>query len=120
MLILLDSNRGGIKPGALQVRHEYRLYPVVDQIADKVCATMQIHQGLPSSREKDLVDLVVLAVTQNVDGTALGLAISTEAGRRLMEPIDQFVVPSNWGRRYSKLAKPGPLLHRLRNRRPRS
>jgi Nucleotidyl transferase AbiEii toxin, Type IV TA system len=90
------------------VRHEYRLYPVVDQIADKVCATMQTYHDRPSSREKDLVDLVVLAVTQNVDGTALGLAISTEAGRRMMEPFDHFVVPDDWGRRYSKLAKPVP------------
>jgi hypothetical protein len=90
------------------IRHEYRLYPVVDQIADKVCATMQTYHERPSSREKDLVDLVVLAVTQKVDGTALGLAISTEARRRLMEPIDYFVVPKDWGRRYSKLAKPVP------------
>lgn len=90
------------------VRHAYRLYPVVDQIADKVCATMQTYHDRPSSREKDLVDLVVLAVTQNVDGTALGLAISTEARRRLMKPFDQFVVPNDWGRRYSKLAKPVP------------
>jgi hypothetical protein len=90
------------------VRHEYRLYPVVDQIADKVCATMQTYHDRPSSREKDLVDLVVLAVTQNVDGTDLGLAISTEARRRLMEPFDQFVVPNDWGRRYSELAKPVP------------
>ena len=90
------------------VRHEYRLYPVVDQIADKVCATMQTYHDRPSSREKDLVDLVLLAVTQNVDGTALGLAISTGVRRHLMEPFDHFVVPNNWGRRYSKLAKPVP------------
>ena len=69
---------------------------------------MQTYHDRPSSREKDLVDLVVLAVTQNVDGTALGLAISTEARRRLMEPFDYFVVPNDWGRRYSKLAKPVP------------
>jgi len=87
------------------VRHEYRLYPVVDQIADKVCAIMQTYHERPSSREKDLA---VLAVTQNVDGTALGIAISTEARRRLMEPFDHFAVPSDWGRRYAKLAKPVP------------
>lgn len=38
----------------------YRLYPVVNQIADKVCATLALYSGSPSSREKDLVDLVVL------------------------------------------------------------
>jgi len=76
--------------------------------APVVCATMQTYHERPSSREKDLVDLVVLAVTQNVDGTALGIAISTEARRRLMEPFDHFAVPSDWGRRYAKLAKPVP------------
>ena len=32
------------------VRHEYRLYPVVNQIADKVCTTMQTYHDRPSSR----------------------------------------------------------------------
>lgn len=61
-----------------------------------------------SSREKDLVDLVVFAVTQDVDGTALGHAITTEARRRKMTPISQFTVPSTWGATYAKLAKPIP------------
>jgi len=90
------------------VRYDYRLYPVVDQIADKVCATMQTYHDRPSSREKDLVDLVVLAATQIVDGNDLALAISTEAHRRAMDPFDRFVVPNDWGRRYKKLAKPVP------------
>lgn len=37
-----------------------------------------------SSREKDLVDIVVLAVTQDVDGAALALAITTEVRLRKM------------------------------------
>jgi Nucleotidyl transferase AbiEii toxin, Type IV TA system len=90
------------------VHHEYRLYPLVDQIADKVCATMKTYGDRPSSREKDLVDLVVLAVTQDVDGTALGVAISTEERRRQMEPFDHFVVPNEWGRGYGRLAKSVP------------
>ncbi|SFJ13151.1 Nucleotidyl transferase AbiEii toxin, Type IV TA system [Nocardioides psychrotolerans] len=90
------------------IRHEYRVYPVVDQIADKVCATMQTYRDRPSSREKDLVDLVVLAVTQNVDGTALGFAIASEARRRQMEPFEHFTVPSTWGTRYAKLSKSVP------------
>ncbi len=60
------------------VSHRYRLYPVVDQIADKVCATMTQYNERASSREKDLVDLVVLATTQDVDGTALRVAIVAE------------------------------------------
>ncbi len=53
--------------------NRYRLYPVVDQIADKVCATMSDYDGRPSSREKDLVDIIVFAVTQDIDGAALNL-----------------------------------------------
>jgi hypothetical protein len=90
------------------VSHEYRLYPVVNQIADKVCATVQTYRDRPSSREKDLVDLVVLAVTQDIDGTGLGIAISTEAQRRRMEPFDRLVVPDEWGRRYAELARSVP------------
>ena len=88
--------------------NRYRLYPVVDQIADKVCATMADYDGRPSSREKDLVDIVVFAVTQDVNGTALSLAIESERRRRRMEPFERFVVPSTWGTGYMKQSKPVP------------
>lgn len=90
------------------VSHRYRLYPVVDQIADKVCATMFDFDSGPSSREKDLVDLVVFAVTQHIDGAALSLAIDTERRRRKMEHFGKFVVPSTWGIGYANLSKPVP------------
>lgn len=84
---------------------EYRLYPVVDQIADKVCATMQRYGDRASSREKDLVDIVVLAVTHEIDGTALTRAITTELSRRGMDSIERFIVPTEWGPAYEKLAR---------------
>lgn len=90
------------------VSHQYRLYPVVDQIADKVCATMTEYNERTSSREKDLVDLVVFATTQDIDGAALRIAITTEARRRQMEPFDYFVVPATWGAGYTKLSRPVP------------
>ena len=90
------------------VGFEYRLYPVVDQIADKVCATVQRYDDRPSSREKDLVDIVVLAVTHNVDGDELTTAITTEIRRREMDPIEHFVVPAEWGPAYEKLARGVP------------
>lgn len=86
------------------VGFDYRLYPVVDQIADKVCATMHRYGDRPSSREKDLVDLVVLAVTHDIDGTALSTAIAAEIRRRRMDPVERFVVPAEWGAAYSKMA----------------
>ncbi len=90
------------------VSHQYHLYPVVDQIADKVCATMTEYSERTSSREKDLVDLVVFAATQDIDGTALRIAIATEARRRQMAPLARFAVPSLWGAGYAKLSKSVP------------
>jgi hypothetical protein len=86
----------------------YRLYPVVDQIADKVCATLARYGGSPSSREKDLVDLVVLAVTQGVDATNLRRALDVEARARSLVLPHAFEVPANWGGRYAKLASKVP------------
>jgi len=90
------------------ISNPYRLFPIADQIADKVCATMTIFGSRSSTREKDLVDLVVIAVTHDIDGTALGHAITTEARRRKMQPINHFSVPSTWGVSSAKLAKPIP------------
>lgn len=84
--------------------YPYRLYPVASQVADKVCATIAHYDGRPSSREKDLVDLVVTAVTQSVDADALGTAIRSECARRRLDVPEQFVIPSDWGRAYAKLA----------------
>jgi nucleotidyltransferase AbiEii toxin of type IV toxin-antitoxin system len=88
--------------------HDYRLYPVVDQIADKVCATLALYNGRPSSREWDLVDLVVLAVSEDVEGIKLRRAIVAEARVRNVDLPNSFVVPSQWGRRYAKDARPIP------------
>jgi len=83
----------------------YRVYPIVDQIADKVCATMMLYSGSPSTREKDLVDLVVFATTQVVHGADLHNAIATEVQRRGLAPFDRFTAPSSWGPAYSRMAR---------------
>lgn len=92
------------------VSHPYRLYPIVDQISDKVCATMEKHLDRPSTREKDLVDLAVIAVTQRVDGAALARALEVESRRRRMHPLDRFEVPRTWGPAYARMAKRVPHL----------
>lgn len=86
----------------------YLLYPVVDQIADKVCATLALYSGRPSSREKDLVDLVVLAVTQDVGAAKLRRALDAESGVRLPTLPSSFGVPTTWGPRYGRLAAAVP------------
>lgn len=93
----------------------YRLYPLVDQVADKVCATIEKHNGLPSSREKDLVDLVIIAKTQTLAGVALRNALVTEMQRRQMKNIIEFAIPSTWGRGYAKLSKAVPDCEDFRN-----
>lgn len=74
----------------------YRLYPVVDHIADKLCATIELLAGRPSSRTRDLVDLVVIARTQRVDAMALREAIRSEQDHRQLALIDRWSCPETW------------------------
>jgi hypothetical protein len=67
--------------GLLQPR--YRAYPVVDHIADKVCAMLKTHlraggDPIASTRYRDLVDLATFARTSEIDGAALSKALRSE------------------------------------------
>lgn len=106
--IVEPANR--LRLGRALVTHPYRLYPVADQIADKVCATMDSYgeDRLESSRVKDLVDLVVLARTQKVDLDELRAAIATKAALSKLPPFDQLRVPDDWGSSYPKEARGVP------------
>src|SRR3546814_15720399 len=92
------------------VTHPYRLFPVVDQIADKVCATMRTDYpgGRRSSRVKDLVDLVVLAQTQSVDLGELRVAIPTTQAPRGIAPFAAFTIPDTWHRHHTNTTTGGP------------
>lgn len=92
------------------VTYPYRLYPMADQIADKVCATMDTNYpgGKRSSRVKDLVDLVVLAHTQSVDLRELGAAIAAKRILSGIAPFEHFDIPSDWTRTYPTTAKGVP------------
>jgi Nucleotidyl transferase AbiEii toxin, Type IV TA system len=93
----------------------YRLYPVADQIADKVCATMdtQYPGGKPSSRVKDLVDLVVIAHTQTVHLDELRVAIGSKRELSGIAPFEHFDVPAEWTRTYPATAKGVPVAESL-------
>jgi hypothetical protein len=82
------------------VTFPYRLYPVADQIADKVCATMdtQYPGSKRSSRVKDLVDLVVIARTQTVDLDELRVSIASKRELSSIAPFEHFDVPAEWTR----------------------
>jgi hypothetical protein len=88
----------------------YRLYPVADQVADKVCATMgtQYPGGKRSSRVKDLVDLILIAHTQTVDLDELRAAIAAKRDLSKIGPFEHFDVPAEWARTYPTTAKGVP------------
>ncbi|MDR2253016.1 MAG: nucleotidyl transferase AbiEii/AbiGii toxin family protein [Bifidobacteriaceae bacterium] len=95
-------------PLARLVVFPYRLYPVANQIADKVTATVADYRGRPSSREKDLVDLVVLALTQTVRAEDVREALATECHLRGLPMPQTFAVPPTWGVGYARLAARTP------------
>jgi Nucleotidyl transferase AbiEii toxin, Type IV TA system len=88
----------------------YRLYPVADQIADKVCATMdtQYPGGKRSSRVKDLVDLVLIAHTQTADLEELRAAIDAKRDLSRIGPFEHFDIPAEWTRTHPATAKGVP------------
>ena len=88
----------------------YRLYPVADQIADKVCATMdtQYPGGKRSSRVKDLVDLVLIAHTQTADLEELRAAMAAKRDLSKIGPFEHFDIPAEWARTYPATAKGVP------------
>lgn len=89
------------------VTRPYRLFPLVDQVADKVWAAMATNYpgGKPSSRVKDLIDLVVIARTQQLDRRELQIAIDTKRALIGLEPFERFRVPPGWSREYARLAR---------------
>ena len=81
-------------PGVEQ--HGYRVYPLVDHIADKVAATFDRYGGseAPSTRYKDLVDLVAIVTEAPVEARAQMTALVSEAKRRGIGLPQRFVVPA--------------------------
>ena len=84
-----------------------RLYPVVDHVADKLCATQATYGTAgdrPSSRVRDLVDLVVFARSQDIDGDSLIGAIRAEWVHRGLDGDPVFAPPPTWERLYPPVA----------------
>ena len=61
---------------------DYRVYPLANSLADKLCAMVETHDGKPSSRIKDLVDVAIYATTVDIDGGELCRRVRSEAGAR--------------------------------------
>jgi hypothetical protein len=90
-------------------QHGYRAYPLADHVADKVVATFQRYgpRRLPSTRYKDLVDLVGIIKGANLDAATTLRALAFEAKRRGAELPDHFDIPerSLWEPGYAAEAR---------------
>jgi hypothetical protein len=99
------------------VRPSYRVFPIADHLADKLCATLGAYtrDGQPtySSRVKDLVDIAIVASTQTVHADKLGRAVVSNATIRKIKLPGRFAVPdpAGWATRYPRVAAeaPGPV-----------
>ena len=89
-------------------QHGYRAYPLVDHIADKIAAIFQRYgpTRTPSTRYRDLVDLVAITTSASVPADAQMAALGSELQRRDLRTPSQFDVPSRdlWERGYGAAA----------------
>lgn len=91
------------------------------QLADKVCAVFERHgaDGTRSSRARDLADIAMIAMQQDVDGAALLSELRREEGRRLaagtiLEPLPStFALAADqvadWRARWTRATRGAPV-----------
>ncbi len=95
-------------------RPNYRVYPLVDHIADKVAAIVERRRdgGRPSTRFKDLADLVAILGCTAVTADAQSRALRSESDRRDLDLQAPFDVPDRrlWETGYAAEARRAPRL----------
>jgi Nucleotidyl transferase AbiEii toxin, Type IV TA system len=94
-------------PG-LAVLPEFVLYPLPDQVADKVCAIYERHgdRQLPSTRFRDLLDLVLITMNLSLDAALTTTALASETARRGLALPDRMSVPGpEWELGYRAIAR---------------
>ena len=103
-------------PGVNQ--HGYHAYPLADHVADKLVAMYEVHgeTAMPSTRYRDLVDLVAIAKSASISATALVRAVRSECARRGIDLPPRFVAPDRglWEPGYAAEARRS-LLHDTTN-----
>ena len=89
-------------------QHGYRAYPLVDHIADKVAAIVERHgeELRPSTRFRDLVDLVAIVTSAPINARDQRKALLSEFDRRGIELPGHFAVPDRalWESGYAREA----------------
>jgi hypothetical protein len=88
-------------------RTTWQAYPMVDHVADKVCAILERYGDNPSTRFKDLIDLIAISRRASVEADAQKRALTMEAARRDLELPAAFEVPDHtiWERGYRAEAR---------------
>lgn len=85
---------------------DYLAYSLPDQLADKLCAIIERQPGgWPSSRMKDLADVVIYALNEDFDLGQLATAIASECSKRRMPVPSKFEAPLEWNSSFSTFAK---------------
>lgn len=90
-----------------------RVFPLEDHLAEKICAMYERYRvgGAPSSRYKDLVDIIVIARREPIDGPVMHTTLQHEIQRRrdrgmVLDMPSTFDVPDPaWAKGYPALAK---------------
>jgi nucleotidyltransferase AbiEii toxin of type IV toxin-antitoxin system len=96
------------------VRPDYRVFPLVDHLADKLYAMISTHdqQGRlnVSSRIKDLVDVALITRTHRISGPELRQAILVGSAHRAVPLPDHFEIPdpTTWRTGYPQPASQAP------------
>ncbi|WP_433010898.1 nucleotidyl transferase AbiEii/AbiGii toxin family protein [Kribbella sp. CA-294648] len=86
----------------------FALYPLAEQVADKLCAMYGRYgreSDRSSTRYRDLVDLALVVTTQDLDAGRTAAALSGEASRRGLDLPRRLTVPNDgWHANYPKIA----------------
>lgn len=94
-----------------------RIYPVPDQIADKLAAMYEVHSGAASTRYRDLVDLVIIVQRLSFGAVETRAAIEAEFERRGLQFLEvPLTVPSAlWPDGFGRIARDSGLKGPLRD-----
>jgi hypothetical protein len=86
------------------------VFPLANQIADKVCAMYEPHATGPSTRYHDLVDLVLILRDQEFPAEGVAAALVSEEIRRRFQLPEFLAAPGpQWEAGYAAVAKGSPL-----------
>ena len=112
LMCVVDDKHGDFPRNAEAVQ----LYPLADQIADKICAIHETHgAGHPSSRTRDLVDLLLIAEHLQPELAATVASVTAERDRRQITLPETITPPplwaSNWPQDNNVVRHLDPALH---------